>query len=935
MTTEWRPGPRGEGLSFLLPAVRYPPGKGLTIAVRGYPGAGKTIVSLWLALSAFLDAGGRMAIFDLEQGEWQTRELLKSLRPEWVEKGVNPVTDIEKMLYVDARVMTKQILIDYVQQIAAEWEKSRAPGAPPDIIVVDSINGVRDGPFEREELERIRFEAVEKGVWLLATCESGLGIPNDHRWLEFVADIVLLLGTELKGSYSRRTIEVLKCRNTAHIRGKHVFSLSSRDPMGGVSARLSVKLYPSLAARLSKWEWHHHKTDRTGEKESLRIEELDTMVANVPRRSATAYVGTRACRKTPCALHFALPGVRQNGDCGSGRTLIVSLGLDEGALAAIASDYKALAEGLLETRPALRFRGDLVEFYAVRPGYVSPEVVVQRVNRILREKKDIDRAVVTDICQLAERLPLLKDDPAFLAAMVELFRVHEVSALFVESAPRGAMAGTVLESSIASLVDNVIEFRHLFFYGSDHIGVTVRRRHGAKPEAGFRELRDEWDGGKQIVKVERNLDDFTGLFSDAPRLCPITLFLYHSNEVQKEFNNQMDRMVRAAFPGLNEAEIRKIPVNPRDASFHLFGLRFATGQPQPDVRVAMLDEFWVRHLGDRLAPMTEEIERELPKSIVTDADRRSYPHYLNVGVFASFDVETCRALKPETDLKGWQAFDDWAAEKAQPGSGARAVFGFDASSPESWSSMLLEVLASVGTFDSNTERIRVDEDESLNELLAFRSVFWRGRDLAVGLKELRRAHSATTIAEERRDLLRTDRKPEALPLLFRCWYSDLTAFVKNKEAGDDVSIASPRIFAVPGGRGMRGEWAWGVSRSSRNVSLGWRLVGLLSSEEMATRKYEWGVGLPATVRFYNGKGAYMSVDPTQDLAWVRASILEPAVSRRQIANYPIVAPLLQGFLYDLLTLPVDSANVRAEVTKLASRYQVHIDRAQDASMAGS
>jgi hypothetical protein len=445
-------------------------------------------------------------------------------------------------------------------------------------------------------------------------------------------------------------------------------------------------------------------------------------------------------------------------------------------------------------------------------------------------------------------------------------------------------------------------------------------------------LRDEWEAGRQVIKVERNLDDFTGLFSDAPRLCPVTLFLYHSNELQEEFNKQMEGLVRAAFPGLGQAEIQVIPVNPRDACFHLFGLRFATGQPQPDVRVAMLDEFWVGHLGDRLAPMTDEIRRELPESIIGPSDR-SYPHYLNVGVLASFDAGSAASLTPETDLASWQALNAWAE---RTGNSTRPLFGFEPSSPESWSCMLLEVLASAKAFDSDTKRIRVDDPGFVDELLAFRSVFWLGRDPLQDLKELRQAHRATTAGETRSGLLmlNADAKVETLPVLVRCWYGDLMAFVKKKEIGDDAHIPSPRVFAVPGGHAVRGEWAWGVSRSSRNIGLGWRLVGLLSSEEMATRKYEWGVGLPAAARFYNGEGAYMSIDPTHDLEWVKTSIFDPAVSRRNIANYPIVAPLLQKFLYDVLTLPADCANLRGRVRELASTYQVHITRAQNVSMTG-
>ena len=924
---------RCPGLASLFPSgIPLAADGGLTFALRGRPGAGKTVLALHIAVSNCLLAGGHIAVFDLEQGTSLTGSLLDSLIHAWCQENA-AADDLpsvrDRIHYIDARVMSKRALMADIQELAAEWDDRGDVDKSHSLFLIDSLNAVNDGTFERSEFDvGVRSEVVRKGFALMATCESGLGDGHDLPWLDYLADVVLDLGTNTSHSYSWRTVEVTKCRNAYHVRGVHPFIVRTTDKGKG----LKLTVFPSLAAKLQSWRNELERQEDGGlssspAQVSLGIGDFDAMVGRVARRSSTAYVGTRACRKTPCALHFALPA--ESGD----RTLVVSLGVDEAGVASVASDYRDLQCLLDPSRPG-RFREDIVRFRYIWPGYITPPKLIAEIERLIDEH-DICKAIVMDLCQISECFPLLHADGVFLAALVQLFRVKTVTSLFVDTVPRTAAIEGVLESHIATLADNVVEFRHLFFYGQEHLGVNVRRRHGFSSQArrgeSFFELRtEEADGGKRIIEAKTALEGFVGLFSDAPRPSPITLFVFQSNTAQGLYNDRIEQLLEAAFPALRKDKDLKVHrMSPGDAAFHLRGLQFAIRAPQPDVRLAMLDQFWVGELSGQLsavpAGMTPCKERYLDD---VKGYGNAWPHYLNVGVLAALG-DWSSPREGQFSFNNWQevardAHTLWDRH-AQPVGWDYApshLFDFDKRSPESWSCMLLEVLGSAGLFEGGPNQpveVKLSEPAALDQISAFLEVFWVGRtDRQRELHRLRDAYAAAPARFIETDVVQQGTRP----LLLRCWYSDLASSASAVAANS--TLGPVRLSHVPGGRGVRGEWYWGVIASGSSDVVGWKVVELLSGDEISGRKFDFGIGLPPEKAYYEPESGYASVDPSQTLAQVKAHIWDEAISRSRISHYPSISPILRRFLYEVLILDPAESDVRQRVESIAKAFDKRI-----------
>jgi circadian clock protein KaiC len=81
----------------------------------------------------------------------------------------------------------------------------------------------------RRALFQIAAELQDLGVTTVMTAErpDDFGVVSRYGFEEFVADNVIILRNVLSGEKRRRTIEVLKLRGGAHLKGEHLFTIRS------------------------------------------------------------------------------------------------------------------------------------------------------------------------------------------------------------------------------------------------------------------------------------------------------------------------------------------------------------------------------------------------------------------------------------------------------------------------------------------------------------------------------------------------------------------------------------------------------------------------------------------------------------------------------------------------------------------------------------
>ena len=972
--------PQCHGLRALLPSIPYGPENAPMVVVRGRAGTGKTIMVADFVLGTLWKHHRfTVGVFDVEQGEEQARRLIGALghvdlaaAPRLSEPGEGGFH------YHDCWTCDRKDLADEVRRFVARFPPQREAGGrclAPGVVVIDSLNAVAGGSIEREEIRELRVNVNrDRCWWLLFVCEADPGEDAQYGYLDYEADIVLWLTKERDGprGHSRRMLEIVKCRNAGHERGKHQFAISAvpgKEGGEGGEPRLQVRVFPSLASQLSKWGREAGRRYAEGH-ERAGLAGLTQMLGGegVPVGSATAYVGPPGSRKGPCALHFAIDEGKDQ--LKPGRTLIVSLAADEAAMARLTSDYESLGRHLL-AGDGRGFREDQeVAFRWLPPGYASAGGCIADIRGWLEEKPKPQRVIVSDLSQLEQQFPVVQtEEDSFLSALVELFRSEGITSLFVETTREGASSVErgVEWSKIGGLVDNLVEFRHLFFYGSMHVGVSVTRRHGAAAETGFWELRTHRRAGKKrALEAMNNLHGFTNLFTGEPKHVPLNVYVYEDSEPQRVFNARLKGMLRRALPGLSAGQLKVQPFGSAEACYTFRAFQHATETPQPDIRIATIDEFWAKRLlrDGKLAECPEGLREGMARRWEVQYDTH-VPSYLNVGLIVA-EGKAGEPLKGPGGGEGERAGRSWGDLKRiaagvlkESGDPEAYAFDFGKEAGESWSSMLLEVLSSAGTFATcpktgEVEDFRLSADEAVEELKAFCELFWSGRERRRGeeLCRLREdfVRSGAAAGDERRrgragECQGGDRRQEGgcghdeeatesqrkerggrnageagrsdgplclgRPVLYRrLWYAELAELTR----GGAGCRGERMIFGLPGeggrGRAMRGEWYWCVLRGSVSAWMGWEVIDWLTTESIAARQYLGGVGLPAHSCFYktageetgDQKSPFLAPDGKRDLKWVLDGLWRPGLSRAGITQYPRIAPLLAHCLYSALCL---------------------------------
>ncbi|MBM3299435.1 MAG: AAA family ATPase, partial [Deltaproteobacteria bacterium] len=576
--------------------------QGISILLRGAPGTGKTVLAAQLCCNGFLakslpeeaqKAGWtsfkrfRVVYYDLEQSLERFQNLLDAF-------GFEPMAVAKP----EEGPLTHPRVTSYAPDELKKYVNEHLKSSNQDeryLLVIDGIDAFQEPFFDRSTLDVIRSNLLDQGHWILFLAEAVSEHYSKYPFVDYMADVVMELRVRKVEEYSRRLIEIVKCRGSEYIRGEHVFMILPKAKDEGTAKRLGepgVRVFPSLDAKLSHWK--EAEAFCTRYTFDFGISGLNEMLGSSDRTGpqTTLYIGPAGSGKAATALHFAVADC--TGKCPR-KTVLISFGCEEHSLASLAWQYEALRDLVDEQR--MKFREDRIKFVYIAPSFLhAPKLLCRLENEIAGT--DARKAIVIDLSHVRHRFPALNDEPMLFSALVQFFKYYKMCPIFVESLvlPSEEVESTGhFATPMASLADNVVEFRRLFFYGKDHICIRFHVTHGMPAEPGYRELVVSGPQDKpRRISVERTLDGFTDFFTGKPRRVPLGVYFFYENDLQFEFNQRLSRMLECAFPGLSvHRDLKIMGFTPQTAPSVARGLEFTTGSPQPDIRIAQLDEFWV------------------------------------------------------------------------------------------------------------------------------------------------------------------------------------------------------------------------------------------------------------------------------------------------------------------------------------------------------
>jgi circadian clock protein KaiC len=137
-----------------------------------------------------------------------------------------------RILAAAERIEAKRVCLDSAGSLMAQFE-SASPA--------------------RHALFQLAHALEEAGVTTVVTAErtEDYGPISALGFEEFVADNVVILRNALEGEKRRRTIEVLKMRGGAHLKGEHLFTLLQGEGIVVVPVAVTAVDYSSSTRRLS------------------------------------------------------------------------------------------------------------------------------------------------------------------------------------------------------------------------------------------------------------------------------------------------------------------------------------------------------------------------------------------------------------------------------------------------------------------------------------------------------------------------------------------------------------------------------------------------------------------------------------------------------------------------------------------------------------
>ncbi|CAA9582027.1 MAG: hypothetical protein AVDCRST_MAG88-3458 [uncultured Thermomicrobiales bacterium] len=422
--------------------------------IEGRPGTGKTILAGQVCF-AHLAAGGR-ALYVTLLTESHSR-MLAQLRT----LAFYDAAAVGESLYFLSATRPLEAegprgVLDLVRQVIRER------GAT--LLVIDGVAAVREAAtgleFKRflQDVQALLESTGATGL-LLAAPVGGAVAPE-----QTMADGIITLHDRQFGAYDELQLEVVKCRATAYLRGRHSVEITAAGLVvhPRTEVRYAARPAPPPAAEAQL---------------GFGAPGLDALLGGGPRAgSVTVALGSPGTGKTNLGLQFLAAGVRAGerglhfGAYEAPPRLLAEagrLGLDLG---------DAANRGLLELvwRPALGVSLDALaeELLAAVARHRPARTVVDGLDAFGHAALEQERL------------------PRFLAALFQQLRGHGVTTLALrEQQEFFGPAAPIPLNGAAELADNVVFLRTAELHGRLRRFVAVLKLGEGNPDPAIRELR--------------------------------------------------------------------------------------------------------------------------------------------------------------------------------------------------------------------------------------------------------------------------------------------------------------------------------------------------------------------------------------------------------------------------------------------------------------
>jgi KaiC/GvpD/RAD55 family RecA-like ATPase len=356
----------------------------------------------------------------------------------------------------------------------SEFRNHRVGCAKHAVFIIDSLNALSSTPVERSDIYRLFSVFRSQGIPLVITAErqefgtsSTTSISESAR---FLADVVL----ELKKDYSKghllQYLEISKSRIRMQALGSHLYKIRTTEEMdkGGVQVYRSVPCVISVVRE----EIIEHKDEKYVVYSEQKEEDLPLLfpASKVNSGHCFALLGPPGTHKYATALNLAA-GIRKctNNEADIRHMLILSFG----GLAATNFDRIAWFEEKEEWRkigpligiPQKKWwsaEGKISKLNATqltfRIGHLTPEECIDQVEEITHKTK-FSAVVLSDTAQISTGFPLLKAEPLFIPALIDLFRSRGLTSVCIGIHSENSQ-NLEMDFALQSCADGRLYFSH-------------------------------------------------------------------------------------------------------------------------------------------------------------------------------------------------------------------------------------------------------------------------------------------------------------------------------------------------------------------------------------------------------------------------------------------------------------------------------------------
>ena len=375
-------------------------------------------------------------------------------------------------------------------------------------IFVDSLRLAATLEAERAETFQMLAQGLDRhGLTALLAMDLPEVQQTEHLNPErFIADTIVLLGTQHLQRAVQRTIEIVKSRGQNYLSGTHSFSVISGK---------GIEIYRRVQSRRSEKREQAAAFDPITRVPS-GISGLDELLnGGYLLASATLVVGVSGVGKTIMALQYLRDGV-QRGE----RGLIISLDEPPAQMirnaAKIGFDLRAAVDG------------DLVRLWFEPPQEIEIDRHFSRIEEAIATFKP-HRAVIDSLSTYESNIgSVARDYRDFFHAVVVLMKEHQVTTIYNHENPEVLGISSMMgDTKSSSLIDNIIMMNWVELGDTFRQALTIAKLRANSTNHTTQECEIVDGQGMQVlpralagILPARPFSSYLGLISRAPERNP-------------------------------------------------------------------------------------------------------------------------------------------------------------------------------------------------------------------------------------------------------------------------------------------------------------------------------------------------------------------------------------------------------------------------------